>query len=58
MKYITTQANLDIQYTESLSYPTPNIFYSTAGSPRYMPDEQTPTDTNEPYLDWLNFVLN
>lgn len=30
---------------------------STGGSPPFNPDSQTPTDTNEPYLDWLNFVL-
>ena len=56
--HILTQANLDIQYTESISYPTPNIFYSTHGSPPYKPDEETLTNTNEPYLDWLNFVMN
>jgi tripeptidyl-peptidase I len=55
--HIITQANLDIQYTESISYPTPNIFYSTAGAPPYIPDDGTPTDTNEPYLDWLEFIL-
>ena len=41
-----------------MSYPTPNIFYSTAGAPPYIPDDETPTDTNEPYLDWLNFVMS
>ncbi|KAK0444858.1 peptidase S8/S53 domain-containing protein [Armillaria borealis] len=51
------EANLDIQYTVGLSYPTPNIYYSTGGSPPFNPDTQTPTDTNEPYLDWLNYIL-
>lgn len=51
------QANLDIQYTEGISFPTPNIYYSTGGSPPFIPDSETPTNTNEPYLDWLNFVL-
>ena len=55
--HIITQANLDIQYTESISYPTPNTFYSIAGAPPYIPDDETPTDTNEPYLDWLEFIL-
>jgi tripeptidyl-peptidase-1 len=31
---------------------------STGGSPPFKPDSQTPTNTNEPYLDWLNFVLS
>ena len=30
---------------------------STGGSPPFDPDSNTPTNTNEPYLDWLNFVL-
>ncbi|KAI0741645.1 peptidase S8/S53 domain-containing protein [Daedaleopsis nitida] len=51
------EANLDIQYTEGISFPTPNIYYSTGGSPPFNPDSNTPTNTNEPYLDWLNFIL-
>ncbi|KAF8523792.1 subtilisin-like protein [Hysterangium stoloniferum] len=52
------EANLDIQYTEGMSFPTPNIYFSTGGSPPFIPDSNTPTNTNEPYLDWLNFILN
>ncbi|KAF8599999.1 subtilisin-like protein [Ceratobasidium sp. AG-I] len=52
------EANLDIQYTNGISYPTPNIFYSTGGSPPFLPDSNTPTNTNEPYLDWVNYILN
>jgi tripeptidyl-peptidase-1 len=52
------EANLDIQYTEGISTPTPNIYWSTGGSPPFIPDSQTPTNTNEPYLDWLNFLTN
>ncbi|KAK7033671.1 hypothetical protein VNI00_012671 [Paramarasmius palmivorus] len=51
------EANLDIQYTIGMSFPTPNTYYSTGGSPPFNPDSQTPTNTNEPYLDWLNFIL-
>ncbi|KAI0064450.1 subtilisin-like protein [Artomyces pyxidatus] len=51
------EANLDIQYAESISFPTPNIYYSTGGSPPFTPDDNTPTNTNEPYLDWLDFIL-
>jgi tripeptidyl-peptidase-1 len=52
------QANLDIQYAESITYPIPNIFYSTAGAPPFIPDVQETTNFNEPYLDWLDFILN
>ncbi|KAF9564221.1 subtilisin-like protein [Agrocybe pediades] len=51
------EANLDIQYTTGISFPTPNIYYSTGGSPPFTPDSQTPTNTNEPYLDFLTFLL-
>lgn len=52
------EANLDTQYALGISYPTPNIYYSTGGSPPFIPDANTPTNTNEPYLDWLNFLAN
>ncbi|KAG6857498.1 hypothetical protein H0H87_002123 [Tephrocybe sp. NHM501043] len=51
------EANLDIQYTTGISFPTPNIYYSTGGSPPFKPDSFTPTNTNEPYLDWLNAIF-
>lgn len=53
-----TQANLDIQYAEGISFPTPNVYYSTGGSPPFKADGNTPTNTNEPYLDWLDFILS
>jgi len=31
--------------------------YNTGGSPPFLPDLATPTTTNEPYLDWLQFML-
>ncbi|KAG6830402.1 hypothetical protein H0H92_000898 [Tricholoma furcatifolium] len=51
------EANLDIQYAAGISFPTPNIYYSTGGSPPFTPDSATPTNGNEPYLDWLNFIM-
>ncbi|GJJ07192.1 hypothetical protein Clacol_001392 [Clathrus columnatus] len=52
------EANLDTQYAGAMTFPTPNIYYSTGGSPPFIPDDNTPTNTNEPYLDWLNFISN
>ncbi|KAH9012241.1 subtilisin-like protein [Lactarius deliciosus] len=43
------EANLDIQYAEAMAYPTPNIYYSTGGTP------DSPTD--DPYLCWLRYVI-
>ncbi|PPQ71894.1 hypothetical protein CVT24_006868 [Panaeolus cyanescens] len=51
------EANLDIQYTTGISFPTPNTYYSTGGSPPFIPDSFTTTNTNEPYLDFLTFIL-
>ncbi|KAG6891682.1 hypothetical protein C0992_010085 [Termitomyces sp. T32_za158] len=51
------EANLDVQFAFGLSFPIPSTFYSTAGRPPFIPDVNTPADTNEPYTDWLDFVL-
>ena len=45
------EASLDSQFTYGLTYPTPATFYSTGGSPPYIPDARVPTDTNEPYVN-------
>ncbi|KAF9450673.1 subtilisin-like protein [Macrolepiota fuliginosa MF-IS2] len=52
------EANLDVQFAFGISHPVPATFYSTAGRPPFIPDVNTPTDTNEPYSDWLDFVLS
>jgi len=51
------EANLDTQFAFGLSHPIPPTFFSTPGSPPFIPDDLTPTDTNEPYTTWLDFVL-
>lgn len=51
------EANLDVQYTVSLSYPTQNIYFSTGGRPPFIPDLDAVTNDSEPYLDWLNWIL-
>ncbi|RDB20085.1 Tripeptidyl-peptidase sed3 [Hypsizygus marmoreus] len=52
------EANLDVQFAFGLSFPIPGTFWSTAGRPPFKPDVGTPTNTNEPYTDWLDFVLS
>jgi tripeptidyl-peptidase-1 len=50
----TGEANLDIQYGLSLSYPTPTFYTSTGGRP----PETTPNEVdNEPYLEFLTYLL-
>jgi len=54
------EANLDVQYALSLSYPTPSFYYSTAGLGEFVPDLGQPdvsNNQNEPYLDFLHYIL-
>ncbi|EPQ59186.1 subtilisin-like protein [Gloeophyllum trabeum ATCC 11539] len=51
------EADLDVEFAFGLTYPTPSYFYSTGGSPPFIPDMDTPTDTNEPYAEWLDYIL-
>ncbi|KAG2068082.1 subtilisin-like protein [Suillus decipiens] len=53
-----TEANLDTQFGFGLTWPTPGMFYSTGGEPPFDPDLLTGSDTNEPYSDWLDYVLS
>ncbi|KAH8978153.1 subtilisin-like protein [Lactarius akahatsu] len=43
----TNEANVNIQYTSAIAYPTTNIFYSTGGS----------ETVGDPFINWLNHVL-
>lgn len=50
---------LDVQSMLGIAWPTPLISYSTGGSqPGFKPDAFTPTNTNEPYLVWVQYMLN
>ncbi|KAI0638560.1 tripeptidyl peptidase A [Trametes polyzona] len=51
------EANLDTQFAYGLTFPTPGTFWSTGGRPPFKPDAITTTNTNEPYNEWLDFVL-
>jgi tripeptidyl-peptidase I len=48
------EANLDVQYARSITQSIPNIYYSTFGSPPWL---GTLKNTNEPYLEFLNYLL-
>ncbi|KAL8785889.1 MAG: hypothetical protein Q9213_003121 [Squamulea squamosa] len=51
------EGNLDAETILGIDYPTPLIAYNTGGSPPFKPDNNTPTNTNEPYLVWVQYVL-
>jgi tripeptidyl-peptidase-1 len=55
---ISREANLDVQAIAGISYKTPITSFSTGGSPPFTPDLNTPTNTNEPYLVWVNWLLS
>lgn len=50
------EADLDVETILAQVYPMNVTSYSTGGSPPFVPDKNTPTDTNEPYLTWLDNV--
>ncbi|OQV26199.1 Tripeptidyl-peptidase sed3 [Hypsibius exemplaris] len=52
------EADLDVQYAVSLGYPVPVEYYSTGGLGESIPDVANGgTNTNEPYLDFLHYML-
>ena len=49
------EANLDVQYAGSISGSVPMTYYSTAGRGQYIGSD---TNYNEPYLEFLNYLLD
>ena len=52
------EGNLDAETILGIAYPLPLTAYTTGGSPPFNPDTHSPTNTNEPYLTWTNYLLN
>ncbi|KAH9166873.1 subtilisin-like protein [Lactarius sanguifluus] len=53
-----SEANLDMQYTQGIAWPTPHVFYSIGGlAEEFIPDSFTPVNNNEPYLGWLETMI-
>lgn len=52
------EGNLDSETILGIGYPTPLTAFTTGGSPPYIPDAYTTSNTNEPYLTWVQYVLN
>lgn len=48
------EANLDVQYARAITEFIPNTYYSTAGNGPWL---GSGTNTNEPYLEFLNYML-
>jgi tripeptidyl-peptidase-1 len=48
------EANLDVQYAGSIASNVPMTYYSTAGRGQFL---GSGSNTNEPYLEFLNYML-
>ena len=48
------EANLDAQYARAITANIPNVYYSAGGNGPYT---GTGENTNEPWLEWLNYML-
>ncbi|KAK3068227.1 hypothetical protein LTR53_014373 [Teratosphaeriaceae sp. CCFEE 6253] len=51
------EGDLDGELVIGISYPIKYVAWVTGGEPPFNPSLSTPTDTNEPYLAWLTYVL-
>lgn len=51
------EGNLDAETILGIAWPTPLTAFTTGGSPPFVVDLNTPTDTNEPYLTWQQYIL-
>lgn len=55
---IGVEGDLDVETMIGIGYPLPLTIWSTGGvDPSFKPDAFTPTNTDEPYLTWLSYVL-
>lgn len=53
-----SEANLDVQTVGGFIYPIPFTYYTTGGSPPFVPDAVTVNNTNEPYEQQMNYLLS
>ncbi|THZ05120.1 subtilisin-like protein [Aureobasidium pullulans] len=51
------EGDMDGELVIGISWPTSFMAFSTGGSPPFLPDLATPTNNNEPYLEWRNYLL-
>lgn len=54
------EANLDVQYVLGVAHPIPIVEYSTGGRGPLVPtaDQPKPPGSNEPYLEFLTYLVN
>ncbi|KAF8264651.1 peptidase S8/S53 domain-containing protein [Lactarius quietus] len=52
-----TEANIDVQYTAAITYPTPLVFYSVGGELKALPGTNKPA-RGDALLEWSKYVLD
>ncbi|KAH9060152.1 subtilisin-like protein [Lactarius vividus] len=52
-----SEANLDLQYTQAIAFPTPHIFYSTGGKVSVNEDTNQPA-SDDMWLQWVDYMLD
>ncbi|KAF2089662.1 tripeptidyl peptidase-like protein [Saccharata proteae CBS 121410] len=52
------EGNLDAQTIIGITYPIPLTAYTTGGDPPFTADDSETSNSNEPYLAWVQYVLN
>lgn len=52
------ESNLDVQNIVGIAHPLPVTQFITGGSPPFIPDADTPTNTNEPYIPYYQYLLS
>ena len=52
------EANLDVENIIGVAHGLPVTQFITGGSPPFIPNIDTPTDTNEPYISYYNALLS
>jgi tripeptidyl-peptidase I len=57
MPNLNFEGNMDSQALIGLVHPIKVRAYNTGGSPPYIPDLRTADNTNEPFLEWLEYML-
>ncbi|KAH8694224.1 tripeptidyl peptidase A [Talaromyces proteolyticus] len=55
---IDAESNLDVQTILGVAHPLPITEYLTGGSPPFIPSLESPTNNNEPYLPYYEYLLS
>jgi tripeptidyl-peptidase-1 len=55
---LRAEAELDTQYAFGLAHPAANTFYTMGGRPPFHIDNFTIINSNEPYQEWINYLLS